>query len=90
MQTYTIKKVSVETDAGYIYNFEDLPQDNLYLKICNLFLPSDRQAIKRGQDILQDSQAQLNIETLIWLIGLEVKLEAYFFNNESEVKQNEE
>ena len=24
MQTYTIKKVSVETEAGYIYNFEDL------------------------------------------------------------------
>ena len=81
MQVYTIKKVSVETEAGYIYNFEDLPQDNLYLKICNLFLPNDRKAIKRGQDILQDKQAQLNIETLIWLIGLEVKLEAYFFIN---------
>ena len=23
---YTIKKVSVQTEAGYIYNFEDLPQ----------------------------------------------------------------
>ena len=65
MQTYTIRKVSVETDAGYIYNFENFPQDNLYLKICNLFLPSDRQAIKRGQQILQDKQAQINIETLI-------------------------
>ena len=78
---YTIKKVSVETNAGYIYNFENFPQDNLYIKICNLFLPNDRKAIKRGQEILQDKQAQINIETLIWLIGLEVKLEAYFFNN---------
>ena len=85
MQTYTIRKVSVETDAGYIYNFENFPQDNLYIKICNLFLPNDRKAIKRGQEILQDNTAQINIETLIWLIGLEVKLEAYFFiNNESE------
>ena len=32
MQVYTIKKVSVETEAGFIYNFEDLPQENLYLK----------------------------------------------------------
>ena len=59
---YTIKKVSVETEAGYIYNFEDLPQDNLYLKIRNLFLPNDRKAIKRGQEILQNENAQLNIE----------------------------
>ena len=65
MQTYTIKKVSVETEAGFIYNFEDLPQDNIFLKIRNLFLPNDRKAIKRGQEILQDSQAQINIETLI-------------------------
>ena len=65
MQTYTIKKVSVLTEAGYIYNFEDFPQDNLYIKICNLSLPSDRKAIKRGQQILQDKQAQINIETLI-------------------------
>ena len=62
---YTIKKVSVETEAGYIYNFEDLPQDNLYLKIRNLFLPNDRKAIKRGQEILQDNTAQINIETVI-------------------------
>ena len=75
---YTIKKVSVETNAGYIYNFENFPQDNLYIKICNLFLPNDRKAIKRGQEILQDKQAQINIETLIWLIGLEGNLEAYF------------
>ncbi|ANS05474.1 hypothetical protein [uncultured phage_Deep1-GF2-KM23-C739] len=65
MQTYTIKKVSVETEAGFIYNFEDLPQDNIFLKIRNLFLPNDRKAIKRGQEILQDNQAQINIETLI-------------------------
>ena len=65
MQTYTIRKVSVETDAGYIYNFENFPQDNLYIKICNLFLPNDRKAIKRGQEILQDNTAQINIETLI-------------------------
>jgi len=65
MQEYTIKKVSVLTDAGYIYNFENFPQDNLYIKICNLFLPNDRKAIKRGQEILQDKQAQINIETLI-------------------------
>ncbi len=65
MQTYTIKKVSVLTEAGYIYNFENFPQDNLYIKICNLFLPNDRKAIKRGQEILQDKQAQINIETLI-------------------------
>ena len=62
---YTIKKVSVQTEAGYIYNFEDLPQDNLYLKIRNLFLPNDRKAIKRGQEILQDNTAQINIETVI-------------------------
>ena len=62
---YTIKKVSVETEAGYIYNFEDLPQDNLYLKIRNLFLPNDRKAIKRGHEILQDNTAQINIETVI-------------------------
>jgi len=62
---YTIKKVSVETNAGYIYNFENFPQDNLYIKICNLFLPNDRKAIKRGKEILQDKQAQINIETLI-------------------------
>ena len=78
MNTYTIRKVSVETDAGYIYNFENFPQDNLYIKICNLFLPNDRKAIKRGQEILQDKTAQINIETLIWLIGLEGNLEAYF------------
>ena len=65
MNTYTIRKVSVETDAGYIYNFEKFPQDNLYIKICNLFLPNDRKAIKRGQEILQDKTAQINIETLI-------------------------
>jgi len=65
MQTYTIRKVSVETDAGYIYNFENFPQDNLYIKICNLFLPNDRKAIKRGKEILQDKTAQINIETLI-------------------------
>ena len=65
MNTYTIRKVSVETDAGYIYNFENFPQDNLYIKICNLFLPNDRKAIKRGQEILQDKTAQINIETLI-------------------------
>ena len=65
MNTYTIRKVSVETDAGYIYNFENFPQDNLYIKICNLFLPNDRKAIKRGQEILQDNTAQINIETLI-------------------------
>ena len=63
MQVYTIKKVSVETDAGYIYNFEQLPQENLYIKICSLFLPSDTKAIKRGNEILQDKQAQINIET---------------------------
>ena len=35
---YTIKKVSVQTEAGYIYNFEDLPQDNLYLKILYIYI----------------------------------------------------
>ena len=63
MQTYTIKKVSVLTEAGYIYNFENFPQDNLYIKICNLFLPNDRKAIKRGQEILQDKTANIVVET---------------------------
>ena len=63
MQIYTITKAQYPDDAGlYIYNFEELPQDNLYLKICNLFLPSDRQAIKRGKEILQDKPALINIE----------------------------
>ena len=60
---YTIKKVSVETNAGYIYNFEQLPQDNLYIKICNLFLPDDKKAIKRGKEILQDKTANIVVET---------------------------
>ena len=71
---YTIKKVSVQTEAGYIYNFEDLPQDNLYLKIRNLFLPNDRKAIKRGQEILQNENAPIIIETVIWWLGLEIDL----------------
>ena len=65
MNIYTITKSQFPTDAGYIYNFENFPQDNLYIKICNLFLPNDRKAIKRGQEILQDNTAQINIETLI-------------------------
>ena len=63
MQEYTIKKVSVLTDAGYIYNFENFPQDNLYIKICNLFLPDDKKAIKRGKEILQDKTASIVVET---------------------------
>ena len=64
MQVYTITKSQYPDDAGlYIYNFEELPQENLYLKICSLFLSSDSQAIKRGQDILQDKPAKINIET---------------------------
>lgn len=64
MQTYTITKSRYPDCAGlYIYNFEQLPQKNLYIKICSLFLPSDTKAIKRGNEILQDEQAQINIET---------------------------
>ena len=81
MQTYTITKSLYETERGYIYNFENLPQNIYYLKIRNLFLPNDRKAIKRGKEILQDTQAQINIETLIWWIGLEGNFEAYFFIN---------
>ena len=64
MQVYTITKSRYPDCAGlYIYNFEQLPQENLYIKICSLFLPSDKKAIKRGNEILQDEQAQINIET---------------------------
>ena len=63
MNIYTITKSQFPTDAGYIYNFEDLPQDNLYIKICNLFLPDDKKAIKRGKEILQDKTANIVVET---------------------------
>ncbi len=63
MNTYTITKSQFPTDAGYIYNFEKFPQDNLYIKICNLFLPDDKKAIKRGKEILQDKTANIVVET---------------------------
>ena len=64
MQVYTVTKSQYPDSVGnYIYNFEQLPQENLYIKICSLFLPSDTKAIKRGNEILQDEQAQINIET---------------------------
>ena len=46
MQTYTIKKVSVETEAGFIYNFEDLPQDNIFLKIRPLIISKNNPKLK--------------------------------------------
>ena len=43
------------------YNFEDLPQEHNYIKICNLCCSTDRKAINRARKIIGNKKAIITI-----------------------------
>jgi hypothetical protein len=55
IMSYTIKKI------GYMYNFESIPQEHRYIKICNLNCGTDRKAINQARKIIGDPHAKVAV-----------------------------
>jgi hypothetical protein len=53
IMSYTIKK------NGCWYNFESIPQEHRYIKICNLNCGTDRKAINQARKIIGDPHAKV-------------------------------
>ena len=53
---YIIKKI------GYMYNFESIPQEHSYVKICNLNCDTDRKAINQARKIIGNPHAKVTVK----------------------------
>jgi spore germination protein YaaH len=45
------------TDGFYVYNFENIPQG--YIKVCNLFLRNDNEALTRAKKMAGDNEYEV-------------------------------
>lgn len=61
MECYIVHKSKQQTGDGlFIYNFENIPQPG-YIKIHNLFMENDKDAIKRAEKMVGKDVADFRI-----------------------------
>ena len=53
------------TKNGDWYNFELIPQEHRYIKICNLCCKTDRKAINQARKIIGNSQAKVIVRQYV-------------------------
>jgi hypothetical protein len=65
LKFHTLGKTSEIIKNGDWYNFELIPQEHRYIKICNLCCKTDRKAINQARKIIGNPQAKVIVRQYV-------------------------
>ena len=65
LSLHTLGKTSEIIKDGDWYNFELIPQEHRYIKICNLCCKTDRKAINQARKIIGNPQAKVIVRQYV-------------------------